>query len=111
MVVVNLELGRPTAQLALIQLKQSLASARARGTATIKLIHGYGSSGKGGAIKGAVHRELALLKSSGKIKEYVPGDEFSPFYANARRALELDPQLRKDMDYTRTNQGITIVVL
>ena len=42
---------------------------------------------------------------------YIPGDEFSPFYENARQAVYKYPELTKDRDYTRTNQGITIVVL
>lgn len=111
MVIVNLEAGMPTVEGAMIQLRQSLITARSRRTKVIKLIHGYGSSGKGGAIRSAVQRELAATKRQGKIAEYVPGEEFSPFYANARRALELAPELRRDSDYTRTNQGITIVIL
>lgn len=111
MIVVNLESGMPTVESACIQLRQSLVTARARRVRVVKLIHGYGSSGRGGAIKAAVRRELAQRKQSGQIKEYVPGEEFSPFYDNARRAVDMAPELRKDGDYTRTNQGITIVVL
>lgn len=111
MVVVNLERGMPTVEAAMIQLRQSLLTARARRVMVVKLIHGYGSTGRGGAIRGAVRRELASRKQSGQLAEFVPGEEFSPFYPGARRAVELCPELRKDEDYSRTNQGITIVVL
>ena len=111
MVIVNLEQGMPTVQSALINLRQSILTSRARGIKAIKLIHGYGSSGKGGAIRTAVKRELISFKQAGKIKEFVPGEEFSPFYENARRAAELAPEILKDSDYFKTNHGITIVVL
>lgn len=111
MIIVNLEQGMPTVESAMMQLRQTLLTARARRTGVIKLIHGYGSSGRGGAIRTATLRELNQRKQNGQITEYVPGEEFSPFYANARHAVELVPELRKDHDYTRTNQGITIVIL
>lgn len=111
MVVVNLESGMPGVETAMIQLRQSLLTAKSRRTKVIKLIHGYGSSGRGGVIRTAVRSELARRKQSGQIKEYVAGEEFSPFYENARLAVEAEPELRKDLDYARTNQGITIVVL
>ena len=44
----NLELGRPTADEALRRLEAELEAARHMNTPLLKLIHGYGSSGKGG---------------------------------------------------------------
>ena len=58
-----------------------------------------------------VRRELEERKRQGQIRLYIPGDEFSPFYEDARQAVCKYPELAKDRDYTRTNQGITIVVL
>ncbi len=111
MKVVNLEAGMPTVATAKGLLSQSLRTARANGTHLVKLIHGYGSTGKGGAIRTAVRRELEERKRQGQIRLYIPGDEFSPFYEDARQAVCKYPELAKDRDYTRTNQGITIVVL
>lgn len=111
MVVINLESGMPSCEGAMIQLRQSLVTARARGVKVLKLVHGYGSSGRGGAIRNAVRGELSRRKQSGQIKDFISGEEFSPFYENARRAVDAAPELRRDLDYARTNQGITIVVL
>ena len=111
MTVVNLEAGMPTVATAQSLLSQSLRTAKANGTRLVKLIHGYGSTGKGGAIRSAVRRELEERQRQGQILCYIPGDEFSPFYENARQAVYKYPELTKDRDYTRTNQGITIVVL
>ena len=111
MTVVNREAGMPTVATAKSLLSQSLRTAKATGTHLVKLIHGYGSTGKGGAIRSAVRRELEERQRQGQILCYIPGDEFSPFYENARQAVYKYPELTKDRDYTRTNQGITIVVL
>ena len=55
---VNLEQGKPKVEQAIARMNQAVFSARASGTKVIKLIHGYGSSGKGGVIRTAVYREL-----------------------------------------------------
>ncbi len=107
---VNLEQGMPTVAEARSRLTQELARARANRTPVLKLIHGYGSSGKGGAIKQEVQRLLAEKKRQGQVYEFVPGDEFSPFSPAARRMLERCPLLSKDRDYAQCNQGVTIIV-
>lgn len=111
MTVVNLEAGMPTVTTAMSLLSQSLRTAKAGGSHLVKLIHGYGSSGKGGAIRSAVRRELAQRKRAGQIVAYIPGEDLSPFHEDARKALSLYPELAKDRDYSRQNHGITIVVL
>lgn len=111
MTVVNLEAGMPTVATAQSLLSQSLRTAKAGGAHLVKLIHGYGSTGKGGAIRSAVRRELADRKRRGQIAAYIPGEDFSPFDEDTRRALSRHPELAKDRDYSRQNHGITIVVL
>ena len=111
MKVVNLEAGMPTVATAKSLLSQALRTAKATGTHLVKLIHGYGSTGKGGAIRSAVRKDLEERQRLGQIVCYIPGDEFSPFYESSRQAIYQYPELTKDRDYTRTNQGITIVVL
>ncbi len=108
--VVNLEAGMPSVQTAHVLLNQALISARANRIKAIKFIHGYGSSGRGGAIKQDVHRTLLEKKRAGIIKEFVKGEDFDPFHSTARKVLELCPELNRDSDYNRGNDGITIVV-
>jgi len=107
---VNLEAGRPSAAQAIVRLNQTLASARASGTKAVKLIHGYGSSGKGGVIRREVQRVLTEKKQEGVIRDFVPGEDFSPFSVAGRKALNLLPELSHDQDYSRSNKGITIVL-
>ena len=107
----NIESGMPSVSAARGRLTQGLRTARAQGVAAVKVIHGYGSTGKGGAIKEDAQRFLAAQKRAGRLREVVPGDRFTPFEAEARRALDLCPELARDADYARGNSGITIVLL
>ena len=108
---VNLELGRPTADEALRRLEAELEAARHMNTPLLKLIHGYGSTGKGGAIRADVLAQLAQKKRSGQIKEFVRGEDFSPFDSGARAIIAACPSLSRDIDYSRANHGITMVLL
>lgn len=107
----NLETGRPLAAEAAARMRSGLRSAKSQNLRAVKLIHGYGSSGKGGAIKSRIHRELIQMKQEGEIYEYIRGEEFSPFEESARRALAVCPFLSKDADYSRCNHGVTVVIL
>lgn len=107
----NLEDGRPTVETARQRMYTALRQARAQRVPAVKLIHGYGSTGQGGRIRTMVRRELEQLKIQGKIKDYVAGEEFSPFDAAGQRAIAADFRLTKDSDYTRCNHGITVVIL
>lgn len=91
---VNLEAGRPTVAVARQLMLSRLRTARAGGVRVVKLIHGYGSSGAGGAIRA-----------------WVRGEDFSPFDADSRAILEACPPLRKDPDLIRQNHGVTFVLL
>lgn len=92
-------------------LDDGLTCARAKRERAVKIIHGYGSTGKGGAIKSDVGALLAGYKRTGRIKDYCAGEDFEPFSENGRRIAQEYPELRRDKDYTRGNQGITIVLL
>ena len=67
MKVVNLEAGMPTVATAKSLLSQALRTAKATGTHLVKLIHGYGSTGKGGAIRSAVRKDLEERQRLGQI--------------------------------------------
>lgn len=110
-ITINLEQGMPTVEQARIKLDQALRTAKARRTEALKIIHGYGSSGKGGAIKRDVHTYLAGKQRAGYIRGFVPGERFSPFDPSARAILSACPALARDRDYSKGNDGITIVLL
>lgn len=108
---VNLEMGMPTVEMARTRLNAAIRSGRANRVKIIKFIHGYGSSGPGGAIKKDVLSQLAAKKRAGAIREFVKGEDFSPFSGEARRILAEVPAAAKDRDFNRTNHGVTLVLL
>lgn len=101
----------PTVAAARIKLDQALRTAKARRAPALKIIHGYGSTGKGGAIGRDVRQYLGTKVRSGQLQGFVGGEDFSPFDSTARKLVEACPTLTKDRDYTRGNHGITMVLL
>lgn len=67
-------------------------------------------TGRGGKIKADTLAVLAQKQKAGLIRDFVCGEEFSPFYENSRRITAYLPSLTRDSDYSRGNDGITIVV-
>lgn len=109
--IVNLEEGKPAVSDALRRLQMELRLTRGTKIRVLKLIHGFGSSGRGGKLRPAVRRQLEVQRGRGYLKFYIPGERFSIFDEATRRALDLCPALRSDPDLERHNNGVTFVVL
>ena len=60
---------------ALRRMENELAGARRSGQKLFKFVHGYGSTGTGGKIRGAVRRALA---GRNEIAWVLPGEDFGP---------------------------------
>lgn len=82
----NLELGRPDAAEALRRLAAEVEAARHLGIPAMKLIHGYGSSGRGGRLRTACRTWLRQQELC-----FLPGEEFTIFNEEARRWLAVCP--------------------
>lgn len=109
--IINLENGMPKTEAALMRLKLELATLRRVGINSVKVIHGYGSTGTGGAIRIATHNYLREQLNAGRIRAFCPGEQFGPFESSGRKAIQLMPAFRQDPDWGRQNDGITIVIL
>ncbi|MCR4877679.1 MAG: hypothetical protein K5922_10955 [Clostridiales bacterium] len=107
----NLEDGMPVVSEALDRMRLGLQEMKHRQTKAVKLIHGYGSTGRGGKIGIGVRNELASMKRKGLIRNFIPGEDFGPTDAASRTLVERDKSVSRDPDYGRINHGITIVVL
>ena len=108
---INLEQGMPTVAQALKRLETELKTARLQGYKVLTLIHGYGSSGKGGAIKGEVQRQLQFYKHQKRLNDVIAGVDFSSRSGEGRQLLRRFPALATHSDLNRSNRGITLVVL
>ena len=108
---INIEAGKPLVENALNLLKREMQRAINGDEPALKVIHGYGSSGKGGAIRSAVRNFLARQKELGNIKDYIAGESFTIFNRSVTDAFLAAPELRKDKDLERHNNGVTIVII
>ena len=109
--IVNLEDGMPTVEEALADLRISLQSMRSGRFRIVKLIHGYGSTGRGGKICIGVRNELAAMARKRLIRDYVTGEDFGPYSETSRKIADQYREITRDPDYGKCNHGITIVVL
>lgn len=108
--IIDIEEGRPVVAQALAILEQEIRNGKKRGYGALKVIHGYGSSGVGGRLRTGIRKYLAGQREQGIIREVIPGEDFSIFHMTALEMIGRCPQLSKDRDLERRNQGITFVV-
>lgn len=108
---INIKSDMPTASDAVKRVTYNIANSKRLGCAAIKIIHGYGSSGKGGKIRTEVREYLRRQKEQRRIRDYITGEDFSIFNSATRDAFAVCGDLRNDSDLERHNNGITIVIL
>jgi hypothetical protein len=107
----NVEAGLPTLEEARRLVIAEIKQARHAGARVLKVIHGYGSSGKGGALCVGLRKSFGLRKKEGVIKDFIPGEDFSVFNDRVLALLEAVPEVRGDPDLGATNEGVTVIWL
>ena len=103
--------GSPTVRQAMGLLHNEIAAARKSGVKVLRIIHGYGSSGEGGAIKAAVIKHLNSMKLSGDVASVLSGEDHFQYGASQNHLLRKYPELRDSWKSDRGNKGITFVEL
>jgi ribosomal protein S9 len=101
----------PQVHEALQRLERELALARQEKTKLLKLVHGYGSTGQGGDIRIAVQKRLVELTQSGHIRGCIFGENWSKSDDVTWKLVQANSELKADPDLSRSNRGITIVLL
>ena len=109
--VVNIEKGMPVVEDALLKLKTELTRARLEKIRVVTVIHGYGSSGRGGAIRLECRKTLDYLASKREIRGFIPGENFYKKRGQTSALLRRVPQLADDQNLNKGNKGVTIVEL
>lgn len=107
----NVEAGLPTLDEARRLVIAEIKRAKREGVKVLKVIHGYGSSGKGGALCIGLRKSFGLRKKEGVIKDFIAGEDFSIFDPSVLAMLESVPELRGDPDLNATNEGVTLLWL
>ena len=102
---VNIKAGMPTVAEAISYLKSYLHGCK-RGSCLV-IVHGYGSTGKGGVIREKSRQWLMAQKKNGKVKEVIFGEDVSIFNF---AALDLKSKYRELEPLFRVcNHGVTVV--
>ncbi len=110
-VIANLENGMPIVDQALERFLRRLSEASASGAKVLKVIHGYGSTGRGGKIRDAVRRELGRMLARGDVAAVVHGEEYSSATIAGRDLLSRFKELKATERPDSSNHGITLVEL
>jgi len=107
----NVEAGLPTLDDARRLVIGEIKRAKREGVKVLKVIHGYGSSGKGGKLNFGLRKSFALRKKESVIRDYIAGEDFTIFNPTVLALLEAVPELRGDPDLGATNEGVTVLRL
>ncbi|HZU30328.1 MAG TPA: hypothetical protein VFB79_04385 [Candidatus Angelobacter sp.] len=108
---VNLEDGMPKVEEARLRMLYELHAARKQGYVGVKLIHGYGSSGVGGALRIELQKEFQKLVEIKTISHFIAGENWRVSDETTWSLLQRYPEWKQDADLGRTNKGISIIVL
>src|SRR5438552_7501616 len=92
----SVEDALPTLEEARRQVIDEIRRAKREGVRVLKIIHGYGSSGKGGTLCVGLRKSFTLRKKEGVIKDFIAGEAFSIFNPTVLALLEAVPELRGD---------------
>jgi Smr domain len=106
---INIKAGMPLVEAGLARLEQELAQAMRAGVRVVRIIHGYGSTGKGGLLRDACRACLGRMLKSGQITSFLPGEDYSGATNAARNLIRRCPELRSSERTDRLNPGITFV--
>jgi hypothetical protein len=107
----NVEAGMPVLEEARRVVIEQIRRAKREGVKALKVIHGYGSSGKGGVLCVGLRKSFSLRKKENVIRDFIRGEDFSIFDPTTMSLLEAVPELRGDPDLNATNEGVTVLWL
>jgi hypothetical protein len=100
--------GLPSVEVALQSLEMFIKLSK-NNSSVIKIIHGYGSTGKGGLIKIACRAEIEKKYRQGIVKAYIPGEAISTPMGFDETIRLYQKLIQTDSDYRKGNDGITYV--
>ena len=103
---INLEEGMPTVDEAMSYLKMSVTLCKQNKIGCLAVIHGYGSSGKGGVIRVKARQWLNAQVRNGTVKAVINGEDFNVLNF---KALELKNKYKELEQLFRVcNHGVTV---
>ena len=110
--IFDLELGAPLVEEAISKFERYLEAASNAGFKTMLVIHGYGSSGKGGEIRKTLRDNLEHNFYSDRVVDYFLGEDLKEGNESYAQLLKRRPSLQKQKtQFKNSNAGITFCLL
>jgi hypothetical protein len=107
----NVKAGMPSLDEARRSVIEEIRRAKREKVRVLKVVHGWGSTGKGGVLCVGLRKSFKLRLKERAIREYIPGEEFSIFNKTVLALLDEVPELRGDPDLNAANEGVTVLWL
>jgi len=107
--VLTIKEGLPTLEEAKRRLLVEVRRCHGEGIAVLKIIHGYGSGGRGGVLRTGLRQVFSEYRRDGDIMGFAAGEEFSIFHPDSLEMITAAPELRKDPDLERSNPGVSFL--
>ncbi|MGD0621760.1 MAG: Smr/MutS family protein [Thermacetogeniaceae bacterium] len=106
---VNIEAGMPSVEDGLARLEGDLVRAKQSGVRVVRVIHGWGSTGTGGALRDACRAFLKRKLTALQIANVIHGEDYSRATSAGRDLMNRCPELRGSERSDSQNPGITFV--
>jgi hypothetical protein len=106
-ILLQIDVAHPPLHPGLVEeaLQEAFSSARSsQGVRVIKVIHGYGRSGRGGSTREVVRNWAFRMRS--RLLGIIPGEEYSRFDAVTQR-MRAETGPFDDVDLDGANRGVT----
>jgi hypothetical protein len=110
--IFDLELGAPIVEEAIAKFEGYLEAASNAGFKTMLVIHGYGSSGKGGEIRKTLRDNLEHNFYTDRVVDYYPGEDLKDGNMPYSELIQRRPTLKKQASqFKNNNAGVTVLLL
>ena len=108
---INIKEGMPLLHEAMDDLKKWIQMLKQRNCKCVLIVHGYGSTGKGGVICTKSRQWLKAQERNRKIKSVIFGEDFSIFNEKALALRNRYYDFELDHLLYTCNHGVTVVEL
>ena len=111
LITIDIKSNNQTVAEAIAQFLVELYSYKKGGYKVMKVIHGYGSHGVGGAIRTAFLKKCKDLKNRKQIEDYTCCDKWTPQNVVRKIAINYCADLLADRELYLLNPGCSIVIM
>jgi hypothetical protein len=107
--VITIKEGLPTLEEAKRRLLLEIRNCHGEGVAVLKIIHGYGSGGRGGILRTGLRKAFTEYQRDGDILGFASGEDFSIFHPVSLEMITAAPELSRDTDLEASNPGVSFL--